>query len=88
MPKAFRLNRSSTFKNQSSNRENRRTNHPNSRRVNLIASQIHPQHSKVQGKLRNLNRLEEERSRLLSQTQPGLSSEQLWDIASSNMLKI
>lgn len=52
--------------------------------LTLLQAKYTPQHSKVQGKLRNLNRLEEERTRLLSQTQPGISSEQLWDIASSN----
>ncbi|MCE4936429.1 GumC family protein [Aliivibrio fischeri] len=55
--------------------------------LTLLQAKYTPQHSKVQGKLRNLNRLEEERSRLLSQTQPGLSSEQLWDIASSNSVE-
>ena len=52
--------------------------------LTLLQAKYTSQHSKVQGKLRNLNRLEEERTRLLSQTQPGLSSEQLWDIASSS----
>ncbi|MDD9194452.1 chain-length determining protein [Aliivibrio sp. S3MY1] len=55
--------------------------------LTLLQAKYTPQHSKVQGKLRNLNRLEEERTRLLSQTQPGLSSEQLWDIASSNSVE-
>lgn len=55
--------------------------------LTLLQAQYTPLHSKVQGKIRNLNRLEEERSRLLSQTQPGLSSEQLWDIASSNSVE-
>lgn len=55
--------------------------------LTLLQAKYTPQHSKVQGKLRNLNRLEEERNRLLSQTQPSLSSEQLWDIASSNSVE-
>ena len=55
--------------------------------LTLLQAKYTLQHSKVQGKLRNLNRLEEERTRLLSQTQPGLSSEQLWDIASSNSVE-
>ena len=37
----------------------------------------------VQGKLRELNRLEQERSVLLNSKQPELNSAQLWDIASN-----
>ncbi len=54
--------------------------------LTLLQSKYTDQHSKVQGKLRNLNRLEEERNRLLSQAQPEISSGQLWDMASSNSI--
>ena len=41
-------------------------------------------HSAVVGKQRELRRLESERAELLAVEQPNISSEQLWDIASSN----
>ena len=40
-------------------------------------------HSRIQGTLRNLRRLEEERQNILARTEQALDIEQLWDIANS-----
>ncbi|KJG56597.1 chain-length determining protein [Photobacterium kishitanii] len=52
--------------------------------LTLLQAKYTPKHSQIQGRLRNLTRLQKERARLLSQKPAGLSTEQLWDIASSN----
>lgn len=52
--------------------------------LTLLQAKYTPKHSQIQGRLRNLKRLQKERARLLSQKPAGLSTEQLWDIASSN----
>ncbi len=49
----------------------------------LLRARYTDQHSKVQGALRNLRRLEQERKTLLNQQGPQLDSDRLWDIASS-----
>ena len=50
----------------------------------LLRARYTDKHSRIQAKLRSLNRLEEERQALLNQTeQQTLDVEQLWDIASS-----
>ncbi|EOV0853545.1 GumC family protein [Vibrio parahaemolyticus] len=51
--------------------------------LTLLRAKYTEAHSLVQGKLRELKRLEQERTVLLSSKQPGLNSNQLWDIASN-----
>ncbi|MFG6245299.1 GumC family protein [Vibrio diabolicus] len=51
--------------------------------LTLLRAKYTEAHSMVQGKLRELNRLEQERSVLLNSKQPELNSAQLWDIASN-----
>lgn len=55
--------------------------------LTLLKAKYTESHSAVQGKERELRRLENERSILLQMEQPNISSDQLWDIASSNKLK-
>ena len=52
-------------------------------KLTLLRSKYTEAHSSVQGKLRELNRLEYERSVLLNSNQPTMNSDQLWDIAST-----
>ncbi|AUI85983.1 chain-length determining protein [Vibrio azureus] len=52
--------------------------------LTLLRSKYTEAHSLVQGKVRELNRLEEERSVLLNTKQPEMNSNQLWDIASTS----
>ncbi|MCP3870932.1 MAG: chain-length determining protein [Gammaproteobacteria bacterium] len=49
----------------------------------LLRARYTDNHSKVQGALRNLRRLEEERRNVLSETEQTIDTGQLWDIASS-----
>ncbi len=49
----------------------------------LLRARYTQQHSKVQGAIRNLRRLEEERRHVLAETEHAINIEQLWDIASS-----
>lgn len=51
--------------------------------LTLLRAKYTEAHSMVQGKLRELNRLEQERSVLLNSKQPEMNSNQLWDIAST-----
>lgn len=51
--------------------------------LTLLRAKYTDNHSAVQAKKRELNRLEQERTIMLQQKQPGLNSDQLWDIASS-----
>ncbi|WP_070971417.1 GumC family protein [Vibrio sonorensis] len=51
--------------------------------LSLLQARYTDNHSAVQGKKRELRRLEEERATLLSVEQQDISSEQLWDMASS-----
>ncbi|HCG6027989.1 TPA: chain-length determining protein [Vibrio parahaemolyticus] len=51
--------------------------------LTLLRAKYTEAHSLVQGKLRELKRLEQERTVLLSLKQPELNSNQLWDIASN-----
>lgn len=51
--------------------------------LTLLRAKYTDNHSAVQGKERELRRLENERSLLLQTEQPNISSDQLWDIASS-----
>ncbi|EGR3323002.1 chain-length determining protein [Vibrio parahaemolyticus] len=51
--------------------------------LTLLHAKYTEAHSLVQGKLRELKRLEQERTVLLSSKQPELNSNQLWDIASN-----
>ncbi|MEZ8101636.1 GumC family protein [Vibrio bivalvicida] len=55
--------------------------------LTLLKAKYTESHSAVQGKERELRRLENERTILLQMEQPNISSDQLWDIASSNKLK-
>ncbi|WP_329351446.1 chain-length determining protein [Vibrio natriegens] len=55
--------------------------------LTLLKAKYTESHSAVQGKERELRRLENERALLLKMEQPNISSDQLWDIASSNKLK-
>ena len=48
----------------------------------LLKARYTDHHSKVQGTLRKLRRLEEHHQHLLSQKESGFASDQLWDIAS------
>ena len=48
----------------------------------LLRARYTDQHSKVQGALRNLRRLEEERRNVLAKREQNIDTEQLWDIAS------
>ncbi|MDF4870717.1 chain-length determining protein [Vibrio parahaemolyticus] len=54
--------------------------------LTLLRAKYTEAHSLVQGKLRELKRLEQERTVLLSSKQPELNSNQLWDIASNATL--
>lgn len=49
----------------------------------LLSARYTGNHSQVQGALRNLRRLEEERRNVLAETGQNINTEQLWDIASS-----
>ncbi|GAL34871.1 polysaccharide biosynthesis chain length regulator SypO [Vibrio maritimus] len=51
--------------------------------LTLLKAKYTTSHSAVQAKLRELQRLEQERSVLLNSEQTGLDSDQLWDIASA-----
>ncbi len=51
--------------------------------LTLLRAKYTEAHSLVQGKLRELKRLEQERTVLLSSKQPELNSNQLWDIVSN-----
>lgn len=55
--------------------------------LTLLKAKYTDQHSLVQGKARELRRLENERKLLLSSDQPDISSDQLWGIATSNQLR-
>lgn len=55
--------------------------------LTLLKAKYTESHSAVQGKERELRRLENERTLLLQMEQPNISSDQLWDIASSNQLR-
>ncbi|CAK3641718.1 chain-length determining protein [Vibrio sp. 10N.286.55.E10] len=52
----------------------------------LLQAKYTDKHSAVQAKVRELDRLENERKSLLEVTQPTMNSDQLWDIASSTTL--
>ncbi|WP_159656474.1 GumC family protein [Vibrio atypicus] len=54
--------------------------------LTLLRAKYTDSHSAVQGKERELRRLESERSQLINVEQPNVNSNQLWDIASSNSL--
>ena len=54
--------------------------------LTLLQAKYTESHSAVQAKQRELKRLESERNRLLEVEQPDVTSDQLWDIASSNTL--
>ncbi len=51
--------------------------------LTLLRAKYTEAHSMVQGKLRELNRLEQERAVLINSKQPEMNSNQLWDIAST-----
>ncbi|WP_135382550.1 GumC family protein [Vibrio tasmaniensis] len=55
--------------------------------LTLIQAKYTDKHSAVQAKVRELDRLENERKTLLDVSQPTMNSDQLWDIASSSTLK-
>lgn len=55
--------------------------------LTLLKARYTENHSAVQGKERELRRLDNERAILLKMEQPNITSDQLWDIASSNKLK-
>ncbi|MDD1794665.1 Wzz/FepE/Etk N-terminal domain-containing protein [Enterovibrio sp. ZSDZ42] len=52
----------------------------------MLKARYTDQHSLVQGALRNLRRLEEQRTQLLSSTQQPVDTDKLWDIASSTTI--
>lgn len=52
----------------------------------LLRARYTDEHSKVQGAIRSLRRLEEERKFILKSTEHTVNAEQLWDIASSGSL--
>ncbi|RJX66492.1 chain-length determining protein [Vibrio sinensis] len=54
--------------------------------LTLLQAKYTDNHSSVQAKKRELRRLESERTLLLNNEQPEITSDQLWDIASSNTL--
>ncbi|WP_215405993.1 GumC family protein [Vibrio gigantis] len=54
--------------------------------LTLLQAKYTNQHSAVQAKVRELDRLENERKTLLALKQPTMNSDQLWDIASSSTL--
>ncbi|MCX2757660.1 Wzz/FepE/Etk N-terminal domain-containing protein [Vibrio sp. Sgm 22] len=54
--------------------------------LTLLQAKYTDKHSAVQAKVRELDRLENERKSLLEVTQPTMNSDQLWDIASSTTL--
>ncbi|CAH1557027.1 Polysaccharide biosynthesis chain length regulator SypO [Vibrio jasicida] len=51
--------------------------------LTLLRAKYTEAHSLVQGKVRELNRLEQERTVLINSKQPEMNSNQLWDIAST-----
>ncbi|WP_045498494.1 GumC family protein [Vibrio hyugaensis] len=51
--------------------------------LTLLRARYTDAHSLVQGKVRELNRLEQERTVLINSKQPEMNSNQLWDIAST-----
>lgn len=53
----------------------------------LLRARYTDQHSKVQGAVRTLRRLEEERKHILQSTDHSVNTEQLWDIASSGSIE-
>ncbi|TFH92359.1 GumC family protein [Vibrio ouci] len=55
--------------------------------LTLLKAKYTDSHSAVQGKERELRRLENERKLLINTEQPSISSEQLWDIASSTKIR-
>ncbi|MEZ8075453.1 GumC family protein [Vibrio sp. FF112] len=54
--------------------------------LTLLQAKYTNKHSAVQAKVRELDRLENERKSLLEVTQPTMNSDRLWDIASSTTL--
>ncbi|WP_261893525.1 GumC family protein [Vibrio cyclitrophicus] len=54
--------------------------------LTLLQAKYTDRHSAVQAKVRELERLENERKMLLDLKQPSMNSDQLWDIASSTTL--
>ncbi len=56
--------------------------------LTLLRAKYTDNHSAVQAKQRELDRLEEERTLLLTSDTPTLNSDQLWDMASSQKLQI
>lgn len=56
--------------------------------LTLLRAKYTDNHSAVQAKQRELDRLEEERTILLNTDTPSLNSDQLWDMASSQKLQI
>ena len=54
--------------------------------LTLLKAKYTNKHSAVQAKMLELERLENERKTLLALKQPGLNSDQLWDIASSTTI--
>ena len=54
----------------------------------LLRARYKDSHSKIQGALRNLRRLEQERQKLLNNPEQTIDAKQLWDIASSNSVSI
>ncbi|MDN3701671.1 GumC family protein [Vibrio artabrorum] len=54
--------------------------------LTLLQAKYTNKHSAVQARVRELDRLENERKSLLEVTQPTMNSDQLWDIASSTTL--
>lgn len=54
--------------------------------LTLLKAKYTNKHSAVQAKMLELERLENERKTLLALKQPGLNSDQLWDIASSTTM--
>ena len=53
----------------------------------LLRARYTDEHSQVQGAVRTLRRLEEERKNILGSTDNSVNTEQLWDIASSGSIK-
>lgn len=54
----------------------------------LLRARYTDKHSAVEGALRNLRRLEEERRKVLIKTDAVINTEQLWDIASSAQINV
>lgn len=53
----------------------------------LLRARYTDEHSSVQGAMRTLRRLEEERKHMLSSTNQAMTSDQLWDIASTGSVQ-